>query len=319
MTQDEQDAARHELLLRFAPMLPDEVVWQARRWLVAGQWSHAVRLIAQVFREWNEPLPADTREVLLDGVDAAVAEAVGVLDEAFDVSVVAWDFHGADDPLSETYAAVVREYLESQPGTHTAWQAWRLPEGGPEEVARAMHLVETEGGMKPQLIAAELAERLWDAGLASPQVEVFRSDSPLDPYYHAPALVAGREIFGVGPEPTIELARFDEENEEREPAGPERESQVAYLNSGEPLTEEDDLVPDLLTDSEEPVVPVTLRTDGSWIWSDLTTYYLEKHGISLPPGLRAHIAESGPEARTPTRREWVAMVRMENAEQPTDA
>ncbi|MEV5539398.1 hypothetical protein AB0L13_21295 [Saccharopolyspora shandongensis] len=314
MTQDEQDLARHELLLRFAPMLPDEVIWQARRWLAAGRWSHAVRLIAQVFREWDEPLPPEAREIMADGVDEDVAKVVGSLEDAVDVSVLAWDFHGADDELSETYAAVVRDYLESQPGTHTAWQAWRTSENGPEDVARVMHLVETAGGLKPHVIAAELADRLWDAGLVSPQVEVFRSASPLDPYYHAPALVQGREIFGVGPQPTIELARFDEENEEREPAGPERNSQITYLNSGEPLTEEDDLVPDLLTDSEDPVVPVTLRTDGTWIWSDLTTFYLEKHGIALPPGLRAHIAESGPEARTPTRREWVAMVHMENAE-----
>ncbi|MEU5853194.1 hypothetical protein [Saccharopolyspora shandongensis] len=314
MTQDEQDVARHELLLRFAPMLPDEVVWQARRWLAAGQWSHAVRLIAQVFREWEEPLPPEVREIMADGVDEDVVELVNSLEDALDVSVLAWDFYGADDELSESYATVVREYLESQPGTHTAWQVWRTPEGGAENVARAMHLVETTGGLKPQAIAAELADRLWDAGLPSPQVEVFRSESPLDPYYHAPALVTGREIFGEGPEPTIELARFDEENEEREPEGPDRDAQLTYLKSGEPLTEEDDLVPDLLTDNEEPVVPVTLRTDGTWIWSDLTTHYLENHGIALPAGLRTHIADSGPTARTPTRREWVAMVHLENAE-----
>lgn len=312
MTQDEQAVARHELLLRFAPMLPDEVVWQARRWLAADKWSHAVRLIAQVFREWDEPLPPEAREIMADGVDEDVAELLASLENAIDVSVLAWDFHGADDALSETYAAVVREYLESQPGTQTAWQAWRLPEGGVENAARVMHLVETEGGPEPHVLAAELADRLWDAGLVSPQVEAFRSTSPLDPYYHAPALVAGREIFGEGPQPTIELARFDEESEEREPAGPERDAQIAYLNSGEPLTEEDDLVPDLLTDDEEAVVPVTLRTDGTWIWSDLSTYYLEKHGIALPPGLRAHIGEAGPQARTPTRREWVAMVHLEN-------
>lgn len=310
---DEQDLARHELLLRFAPMLPDEVVWQARRWLVAGQWQHAVRLIVLVFREWGDPLPGEARQVMLDGVDEATAEEVNALEEAYEVSVVPWDFQGRDDERSESYAEVVREYLGSQPGTHTAWQAWRTPEGGADATARVVHLVETHGGTEPPVIAAELADRLWDAGLASPQVEVFRSTSPLDLLYHAPAMAAGREIFGVGPQPTIELARFDEHSEEREPEGPERDAQIAYLKSGEPLTDEDDLVPDLFADDEEPVVPVTLRTDGEWIWSDLTTYYLEERGIALPAGLRAHIAEAGPTPRTPTRREWVAMVHLENA------
>ncbi|MEU6267866.1 hypothetical protein [Saccharopolyspora shandongensis] len=319
---EDQDLARHELLLQFSPMLPDDVVWQARQWLAAGQWSHAVRLIAQVFLDWGQSLPPETRETLLDGVDEATVARVALLEDGVDFTLVTWDFWAereGDADVAETCAATVREYLESQPGKHTAWQVWRLPEGGEERTARLIHLVETEKGLHPRLLAAELADRLWQAGLASPQVEVFRSESPLDPFYHAPALVQGREIYGVGPQPTIELAQFDEESEEREPAGAERDGQVAYLKSAEPLTDDDDLVPDVLADGEEPVVPVTLRTDGSWIWSDLTTYYLEKHGIALPPGLRAHIAESGPEARVPTRREWVAMVRMENAEQPTDA
>ncbi|RKT84775.1 hypothetical protein SAMN05421805_12535 [Saccharopolyspora antimicrobica] len=309
---DEQDRARHELLLRLAPRLPDDVVWQARSWSASDQWPHAARLVVQVFLEWNQPLPPDAREVLLDGVDPATAERVEQLEDADELSVQLWDFEPREDEISERYAEIVRAYLADQPGTHTAWSAWRAPAGGAPLTARPLHLVETQGGVKPPVIAAELADRLWRAGLASPQVEVFTPESPLDAYYHAPALVAAREIHATGPAPHISLARFDETNPEREPAGPDRDAQVAYLASGEPLTEQDELLPDLLSDDEEPVVPVTLRTDGTWIWSDLTTYYLANHGIALPPELRAHIAESGPKARTPTRREWVAMVALEN-------
>ncbi|MGW5642796.1 hypothetical protein ACWEV3_17880 [Saccharopolyspora sp. NPDC003752] len=312
----EQDQARHELLLRCAPVLPDDVVWQTRRWLAAGQWSHAARLIAQVSLERNEPLPADSREVLLRGVDPATAELVASLEDAVDMPVLLWEFRADADDFSVACADIVGKYLDSQPGKHTAWQAWRLPESGEMRAARLVHLVETQAGAEPHVLAAELADRLWDAGLASPQVEVFRPESRLDFHYHATALVEGREIHSFGPPPTIELARFDEESVEREPAGPDRDAQIAYLNSGEPLTDDDTLVPDLLADDEEPVVPITLRTDGAWIWSDLTTFYLEKHGIALPPDLRTHIAEEGPTARIPTRREWVAMVELENATQP---
>ncbi|KAA5829172.1 hypothetical protein F1721_26255 [Saccharopolyspora hirsuta] len=312
MMQDEQDRARHELLLRLAPRLPDDVVWQARSWLAADQWPHAARLVVQVFLEWNEPLPPDARGILLDGVDPATAERVAELEDADDVSVLLWDFEAREDETSERYAEIVRAYLEDLPGTHTAWSAWRTSGGA----ARPLHLVETQGGMKPHVIAAELADRLWRAGLPSPQVEVFHPDSPLDAYYHAPALVAGREIHATGPAPHVELARFDESSEDREPPGPIRDAQLAYLESGTPLTEEDTLVPDLFADDGEPVVPVALRTDGAWIWSDLTTHYLRTRGIALPEAFRAHIAEAGPKARTPTRREWVAMVALENTPQP---
>ncbi|MEV0055425.1 hypothetical protein AB0H34_33620 [Saccharopolyspora shandongensis] len=310
----EQDQARHELLLRFAPLLPDDVVWQARRWLAAGQWSHAVRLIAQVFGDRNDPLPPEAREVLLDGVDPATAELVAPLADAVDLTLLVWEFRVADDDFSAACADVVGKYLDSQPGKHTAWQVLRLPEGDTANPGRLMHLVETQAGPEPHMLAAELADRLWDAGIASPQVEVFRPESALDFHYHAGALVEGREIYAVGPQPTIELARFDETSEDREPEGPDRDAQIAYLESGEPLTEEADRIPDLFAGDDEPVVPVTLRTDGTWIWSELTTYYLANRGIALPPALRAHIAEAGPTARTPTRREWVAMVALENAE-----
>ncbi|MGW1680416.1 hypothetical protein [Saccharopolyspora sp. NPDC002376] len=312
----EQDQARHELLFRLTPLLPDDVVWQARRWLADGQWAYAARLIAEVFHNSYDPMPPEAREVLLDGADPALVELISQIPDDARGTVVAWEFGPAEGDFAESCANVVVKYLESQPGKHTAWQTLRLPEGDTTRTGRLVHLVETQAGADPHVLAAELADRLWNEGVPSPQVEVFHPESPLDFYYHAAALVEGREIYAVGPQPTIELARFDETNPEREPEGPDREAQIAYLNSGESLTEEDELIPDLLTGGEEPVVPITLRTDGTWIWSDLTTYYLANHGIALPPELRTHIAESGPKARTPTRREWVAMVALENTPQP---
>ncbi|GAA0504545.1 hypothetical protein GCM10011581_45860 [Saccharopolyspora subtropica] len=309
----EQNRVRHELLLQLAQVLPDEVVWQSRRWLAADQWGHAARLIIQFLAEWDEPVPPGARAVLLDGADGAAAERLAQLGDAEDIAVHRWQFWSQEDSTAQQYAEVVGSYLQSQPGTHTAWQAWCLPEDAPAIVARPVHLVETEGGADPVLIAAELADRLWDAGLATPQVEVFRPDSPLDAYYHVAALVSGREIHATAPRPVIELARFDAATQDREPPGPQRDAQLAYLNSGEPLTEEGELIPDLFADDDEPVVPVTLRTDGTWIWSGLTTYYLETRGIALPEAFRAHIAESGPTARTPTYRERVAMVHLDTA------
>jgi hypothetical protein len=36
-------------------------------------------------------------------------------------------------------------------------------------------------------------------------------------------------------------------------------------------------------------VPLTVRTDGFWLWCEASAYYLERHGMAPDPGLLAHI------------------------------
>jgi hypothetical protein len=38
---------------------------------------------------------------------------------------------------------------------------------------------------------------------------------------------------------------------------------------------------------------MSFRTDGTWIWSEATTYYLEVHGLLPDPELAAHIRALG--------------------------
>jgi hypothetical protein len=71
---------------------------------------------------------------------------------------------------------------------------------------------------------------------------------------------------------------------------------VAYLDGGTPVL----LTPSLLDDVVDPgrtaVVPVNFRTDGTWIWTDTVTYYLEHHGLAPEPDLLGHLRERGPSA-----------------------
>ncbi len=38
-----------------------------------------------------------------------------------------------------------------------------------------------------------------------------------------------------------------------------------------------------------PSVPLTFRTDGSWVWPGAVAYYLREHDIAPDPELLAHI------------------------------
>ncbi len=37
----------------------------------------------------------------------------------------------------------------------------------------------------------------------------------------------------------------------------------------------------------------SLRTDGDFVWPDVLAYYVEKHGVKLPPMFEAHMAGAG--------------------------
>jgi hypothetical protein len=46
---------------------------------------------------------------------------------------------------------------------------------------------------------------------------------------------------------------------------------------------------DVVTPERGAVVPMDVRTDGRWIWSDAITYYLERYGLAPDAELVAHI------------------------------
>jgi hypothetical protein len=48
-------------------------------------------------------------------------------------------------------------------------------------------------------------------------------------------------------------------------------------------------VPDVLDPRRGEIVPVGLRGDGRWIWSEAAGYYLVEHGIAPEPELLAAI------------------------------
>ncbi|HEY3502779.1 MAG TPA: hypothetical protein VGN37_08380 [Actinocatenispora sp.] len=71
----------------------------------------------------------------------------------------------------------------------------------------------------------------------------------------------------------------------------ERERLLAYLR-GAPIAI---FVPSRDADRYERergrVVPMSFRTDGTWVWSDALAYYLEQYAFAPEPALRRHIAD----------------------------
>lgn len=70
----------------------------------------------------------------------------------------------------------------------------------------------------------------------------------------------------------------------------ERERLLAYLR-GAPIAI---FVPNRDTDRVQPergrAVPMSFRTDGTWVWSDELAYYLEQYAYAPEPALLRHIA-----------------------------
>jgi hypothetical protein len=69
----------------------------------------------------------------------------------------------------------------------------------------------------------------------------------------------------------------------------ERDRLLDYLRGGAMVMTSTARMPDVLDPEQGEVVPMTFRTDGTWIWTDTVIYYLDRHGLAPDPRLAAHI------------------------------
>ncbi|MFC7432208.1 MULTISPECIES: hypothetical protein [unclassified Agrococcus] len=75
----------------------------------------------------------------------------------------------------------------------------------------------------------------------------------------------------------------------------ERDGLLALLRSGSVVVHAARPLRDDLGD-HDAAVPASLRSDGTWIWSDASAYYLERHWIAPDAELVAHLRTAGPPA-----------------------
>jgi hypothetical protein len=73
--------------------------------------------------------------------------------------------------------------------------------------------------------------------------------------------------------------------------GPERAAVLSYLRKGRVLFRTTGRTNDRVDATRGRAVPLTLRTDGEWIWSDGIIYYLSAYGYAPEHELLQHIRD----------------------------
>ncbi|MGI5226582.1 SUKH-3 domain-containing protein [Actinoallomurus sp. CA-142502] len=69
----------------------------------------------------------------------------------------------------------------------------------------------------------------------------------------------------------------------------ERDQILGYLLGGAVVHDPDTFTRDLFDRSRPPLVPLSFHTDGTWIWSGITTYHLSENRLAPEPDFLAHI------------------------------
>ncbi|MFJ8582311.1 hypothetical protein [Micromonospora sp. NPDC093277] len=308
----------HDLLLRLAGRLPDEVTTECRRWLSQGLDADVAQAVLFALLAAEIPIGSDDvewlRELLVStghdptAVDpirgdpsplrygaAPIGPAVLAPDPAavpytLDLTRDHPDAFGLD-PIDVSAVAVVRAA-----SARALWRSWRYPPPGrAEPPARRVYLVLAPHRAPADLaaLAAATQDALIAAGERDPQVEVFPDVDDLPPYQRH-ALEFAALLWASDPTPPVRIASGEDGPDPYVGPrldGPERDLVLSYLDSGHPLlihhTGDEDAVEAALPRSGRRVT--VYRTDGAWIWTDLVAGDLRRHGVPPQEALVAHI------------------------------
>jgi hypothetical protein len=301
----------HLMLLGLAGRISDDVLSQCRGWLAEQRYDEiGPRLLASVVDQGIHLFEVELdflAEVpgLSEGLEPGAAQLEQVTIAEAGVPLA----YGFAATLPDEFAATAQRQADeadaaavdatAAAGARGLWRAWRLPtEGAPMQQARRVYVIEADEDADLTSIMGTVQRALARAGEADPQVEVYPTGSDL-PSYQRFARAYGELIWSRTPDPEVRIAvLFDEVDPE---AGPrfrpdhpkvddeELPKLVEYLRRGEALLLTTARLDDVVDQSRGNAVPMSFRTDGTWVWSDATTYYLEVHRLLPDPELAAHI------------------------------
>ncbi|WP_258903399.1 hypothetical protein [Actinokineospora sp. UTMC 2448] len=155
-------------------------------------------------------------------------------------------------------------------------------------------------------VTVEVQNALTAAG-AIPRVEVFGADTRL-PDYHETALQSAVLLWSATPARPVRVAPvFDGASANRGPwfsparelvvDADERQKLLDFLDGGEVVMAAENHLPDVLAKSPADVVPADLRSDGAWVWSAASGYFLDRHLVAPDQGLVEHAVVTAPPGR----------------------
>jgi hypothetical protein len=271
----------HQKLLELAGRAPDAWLVIARETLAAGDIADLDRLIAALDTSRTSP-----GRCLFTPEPAGHEDADGALVEAV---------RAAGEVLA----------------------CWAVTRDGADRV----YLVQADGDLPAITVAGQRAL----TGRA-PLVEVFAGDEPL-PDYHEQALLAATLLWSVTDDPPVTVAGvFDGADGNGPWFAPEHElvadrghrrALLDFLTSGEVVLHTDTVLPDVVAGTPGPV-PASLRSDGVWVWSDASAYYLDRHHLAPESALADHAEVAAPGGRlTPLTRHHVRAALSIDLEGPT--
>ncbi|WP_432842772.1 hypothetical protein [Dactylosporangium sp. CA-092794] len=324
------EAELHGLLLGLAGHLPDEVLTElrdalaeGRRWQVAR--GAAVEALAQGLELEPDEIDLLQAELGAGAADTDLDLVAALPDLRGRRRPPAWLFVSAlpEDPararpvvrpldltgdgdgdghLDPADRALLEE-LAGEPGLTAVWRCWRMPPPDRHwhEPVRLVVLSLDEGARDLPGLAVRLRRALAGAGDPGAQVEACRAglDAPL---YQTLARSCGALLWAARPAVPVRVARaFDGADAvlgpwfapDRPVVRDERERRrlLDALDSAEFVARSGSRMTDVLDPDRGDVVPLHLRTDGAWVWSEATAYYLAEHGLAPDPGLARHLLD----------------------------
>ncbi|MFF3515820.1 hypothetical protein [Streptomyces sp. NPDC002573] len=309
----------HQMLLWLAGRISDQAIARARSRLASGHRSNMALDLLHELLLGDVPLPEADEDLLAelleaDGHDSSPLDDLppagpDPLPPPYDFAPLLDGVRGGD-PIRDDLAApdvAAIEAVADASGVRSLWRSWRTPAQSGAQPPKRVYVVEAIQRLDLPRLTGIVQRSLEATGDADPQVETYAIGDQL-PLYQRLARSRGRLLWTPQPAPPPLLAPvFDEADGLAGPCfyphHPRMDLvealQVAdYLWAGEPLLISPDRLDDVLDPCRSKAVPVDFRTDGTWIWTDATTYYLEEYGLEPPSALLAHIRAA--DYRAPT-------------------
>ncbi|MBB5159980.1 hypothetical protein [Saccharopolyspora phatthalungensis] len=291
----------HQLLLHLAGRVPDDGLAAVRTCLADGEQDQVAGFLAAAVGTGRLALTQDEAD-LIEAVAVEQGENISGLDKAprlAELPPSAFEFTALDQEAMDHQDATVVEAASRVGGLRGLWRVIRSSAARDVRV----YLGETEQTADVVELVAEVQHSLAEAG-TEPRIEMFAEGTELAPYHEA-ALETAELVWTAEPPPRIHLARvFDGADPAQGPyfepdhprlRGADSERVLAFLRSGEVVLSNDGMMDDVVRSDQVGTVPVNFRSDGTWIWTDSITYYLDRYHLSPEPDLVEHaLAATGP-------------------------